>query len=388
MAAAPAEGRPAPAAAPSAVSAAAPAAATPAAPAAATPATRDPTVESGNSNFALTISGQINQAMNVVGDGTETVFTFVDNDVSNSRIAFDGSGAFDNGVTAGVTLEVAFSPNNSYDVSQISETSDDFIDVRKAEARVRHDDYGMVMFGKGQGASDDVSEYDLSITAGPIQYSGVADPVGGILLRNANGTLSGTTVGDAFYNFDALGRYNRFEYITPVMLGALQGAASIGSEGRWDAALKWGYDYNDWTGAKLGPFLTLGGIAVSDPSEDGVDYRVNGSASILHEDTGLSFTFSAGTDFAEGRDPYNLYGKLGWNANLFDVGATGFGLDYTYSRDIAAPGDTGQSVGFAAVQTIDGYGIEIYGQVRGFFLSGPSDFKDVVAGTVGTRVKF
>ena len=48
-------------------------------------------VTSRQPELELSISGQINRAVNVLGDGDGTEVTFVDNDVSNSRIRFVGT---------------------------------------------------------------------------------------------------------------------------------------------------------------------------------------------------------------------------------------------------------------------------------------------------------
>jgi hypothetical protein len=95
-------------------------------------------------------------------------------------------------------------------------------------------------------------------------------------------------------------------------------------------------------------------------------------------------------DEADGRDPYNLYVKGGWYGTLNTLGNTGFGIDLTRSHEIVTAGDTGYSVGGAIVQTIEGYGTELYSQVRWYSLDrddAPS-VDDIVVGTVGTRVKF
>ncbi len=44
------------------------------------------------------------------------------------------------------------------------------------------------------------------------------------------------------------------------------------------------------------------------------------------------------------------------------------GIDFTRGNDVAADGDTGYSVGGAVVQTIEGYGTELYSQVRWYTL--------------------
>jgi hypothetical protein len=95
-------------------------------------------------------------------------------------------------------------------------------------------------------------------------------------------------------------------------------------------------------------------------------------------------------DQADDGDPYNLYVKGGWYATLNRLGNTGFGIDFTRGHDVSADGDTGYSVGGAVVQTIEGYGAELYSQLRWYTLDrddAPS-VDDIVVGTLGTRVKF
>jgi hypothetical protein len=112
---------------------------------------------------------------------------------------------------------------------------------------------------------------------------------------------------------------------------------------------------------------------------------------MLHPDTGLSLTLSGGVDTgANGETPYNVYGKVGWDTELVRWGATGFGIDYTWTESVSASGDEGQSVGLAAVQVLERYGIELYSQFRWFTVDndlGPS-FDDIFLGTLGSRVRF
>ncbi|MFZ2100010.1 MAG: hypothetical protein WAU86_05550 [Oricola sp.] len=346
-------------------------------------------VTSGNERVKLAISGQVNRAVNFADDGDKTKAYFVDNDVSNTRVRFEGTAAVTDTTTVGSTVEVAFSPNNSYDVSQDNESADDFTDVRKADLWARNDAYGQLSFGKGSAAADDTAEYDLSLVAGPIMYSGVADPVGGMQFFDG-AMLSGLTVGDAFFNFDGE-RQNRARYDTPVIGPGLQFSASAGDDQRYDAAITWGGDYGNWSGVEIGPFTTLGAFSIRDPNAENVDFRLAGSFSTLHNDSGLSLTVSGGMDEANnGDNPYNLYGKLGWDTSIFDIGATGFGVDATYSENVSAEGDEGMSFGLAAIQLVEEYGIEFYAQLRWFDLdrSQGDGVKDIVDGTVGSRVKF
>jgi hypothetical protein len=353
-----------------------------------TEAATEPVVSSGQPKIKLSVSGQINRAVNVADDGDRTKAYFVDSDVSNSRVRLLGTAEVNEDVRFGAQLETAFSPNNSFDVSQTDEETDDFIDVRRAEAAVDSKRFGRLWLGKGSSATDDIAEYDLS-GVDVIMYSGVSDIVGGLFFTDEDGELTDLTVGSAFFNFDG-GRQNRMRYDTPTFGPGLQLSASTGSDQRYDVALNLGGDFGAWPGVTIGPFTTLGAIGIGDPSESGVDYRMAGSASILHDASGFNLTLSGGMDEADGRDPYNLYIKGGWYGTLNTLGNTGFGIDATRSHEVAAAGDTGYSVGGAVVQTIEGYGTELYGQARWFTLDrdeAPS-VEDVVVGTIGTRVKF
>ena len=343
----------------------------------------------GSDKIKLAISGQINRALNVAADGRDTKAYFVDNDVSNSRVRFVGTGQVTPDTLLGTRMEIAFSPNNSSDVNQDDESTDDFIDVRKVEAYARNDSYGQFLFGKGQAAADDTAEFDLSLVGGPIMYSGVSDIVGGLFFTEDD-ELTTLRVSDAFFNFDG-NRQDRVRYDTPVIGPGLQLSGSVGDDQRYDVALTWGGDYGDWSGVEVGPFTTLGAVSFQDPSTDDVDWRVAGSFSGLHNPTGLSLTVSGGVEsFDEGDDPYNLYGKIGWDQSFFSIGDTGFGVDFTYSENISAENDEGISFGIGAVQLLEGYGTELYAQFRVFDLDRDESpaVDEIYVGTVGTRVKF
>jgi len=341
-----------------------------------------------NPRIHVDISGQINQAVNFLGDGKDARALFVDNDASNSRLRIAGVSVFDDGPQVGTTLELAFSGNNSFDVSQDNETASDFLQVRRAEVFVLDERLGRLMFGRGSASADNTAEFNLSRVSGPIMTSGVSFPIGGVQFTDGD-MLTGLTVDDAFFNFDG-GRQNRVRYDTP-MFGPVQLAISAGADQRLDASLTFGSDFDRWTGVELGPLVGLGGVSISDPSNGDADFRVAGSGSLLHPASGLSATVSSGFDAgSEGDTPYNVYGQLGWDAELLSFGTTGFGVDYTWTENRSADDDQGQSVGLAVVQALDRYGIELYSQLRWLTLDRDAgeSFDDLWIGTVGTRVRF
>jgi len=141
------------------------------APASASPAK---VVTSGEDKVKLTISGQINRAINIADDGDKTDAYFVDSDVSNTRVRFVGTALVNEDLTLGTKLELAFAPNESGDVNQDNQESGDFNDQRYAELTLTSKRYGMLYLGKGDTSSNSTAEVDLSGTD-LIQYASTAD---------------------------------------------------------------------------------------------------------------------------------------------------------------------------------------------------------------------
>ncbi len=340
------------------------------------------TVTSGQERIKLAISGQINRAMNVIDDGDKTDAYFVDNDASNSRVRLVGTAKLNKDLTLGSRLEVALAPNESSEVSQDNQESGDFFDQRYADLTLTSKRFGKIYLGKGDTASNNSAEVDLSGTD-VIQYASIADIVGGIeFRRSGDDMLTGLSVSDAFKDFDGLSRKSRLRYDTPIFYG-FSLAGSVVSDRRWDTSLWWN---GEGSGFKAGA-----AAAIAYLHEDDANYQYDGSFSVLHQATGLSFTFSAGTKNTDSQDnPYNLYGKIGWQTDLTPLGRTAFGFDYGHSENVSAENDKGDSFGLAVVQNFADFGTQVYGQYRYFSLDRASDpnVSDINVGTIGARVKF
>jgi len=204
--------------------------------------------------------------------------------------------------------------------------------------------------------------------------------------QSGDDRLTGIRVSDAFKDFDGLSRKSRLRYYTPACNGAHLSASWI-SDQRWDTALWWG---GKGYGFKAGAAAAVAYINTERNGEDS-DYQYDGSFSILHEDTGLNFTFSAGKQEVDSQDdPSNLWVKVGWRTDLIAAGKTSFGIDYGWSDNITTENDDGSSFGVAAVQHFNGFGTELYAQFRNFSLDRDADpnVEDLNVFTVGTRVKF
>ncbi len=176
-----------------------------------------------------------------------------------------------------------------------------------------------------------------------------------------------------------MSRRDRVRYDTPDYAG-FSLAADLISDQRWSTALTWGGDFGDLEAAAA--------VASSDPGGDS-DFIVNGSASALHQPTGLSFTFAVGTEDNDGHDDgTTLYGKLGWEAEFFSIGSTGFSIDYNHVEGLDAEGDEGDSVGVFAIQNLSDWGVELFTGHRWHTLDRDgADFEDIHVVTGGTRVK-
>lgn len=319
----------------------------------------------------------------MVDDGKNTKAYFVDNDASNTRVRFVGTAKATDDLTIGSKIEVAFAPNESSDVSQDNEESGDFFDQRWAEVSLDSTRFGKLALGKGDTASNNSAEVDLSRTD-VVLYASIADIAGGILFRqkNADDTLTTVSVSDAFKDLDGLSRKNRVRYDTPTFSG-FHLAGSLVSDQRYDASL--------WWGRQGYGFKAAGAAAVAFPNEDDTDYQYDGSFSLLHEDTGLNLTLSAGWQERDNQgDAKNLYAKVGWLTTFFSFGETAFGVDYTRSVNLPTGRDDGYSVGAAVVQQFEDYGTELYLQYRLYTLNRDADpnVQDINVGTIGARVKF
>ncbi|UCE56336.1 MAG: hypothetical protein JSV31_13105 [Desulfobacterales bacterium] len=339
-------------------------------------------VTSGQERVKLAISGQVNRAVNIADDGKNTTAYYVDNDASNSRVRFVGTAKATDDLTIGSRIELAIAPNESSDVSQNSEESGNFFDQRWAEVSLDSKRFGKLSLGKGDTASNNSAQVDLSRTD-VVQYASIADIAAGLLFRqNSGDTLTDVSVSDAFKDFDGLSRKSRVRYDTPTFYG-FSLAGSLVSDQRYDASLWWG-------GQGLG-FKAAGAVAFADPNEDNTDYQYDGSFSLLHEATGLNFTLSAGLQERDNQgNAYNLWGKVGWLTRFFSFGETAFGVDYGESVNIPTGRDKGYSVGGAVVQQFEEFGTELYLQYRLYSLDRDVEpsVQDINVGTIGARIKF
>ncbi len=345
-------------------------------------------VESANDNINLTLSGQVNRMLNIANDGENTEVFHVDNDNSSTRFRLVGKGQVNNDVSLGSTIEVQMESNSSANVDQDNERGigGTSFTERKLEAWFQSKRLGKLSIGQGDTASNGTSEVDLSGTT-VIGYSGIADAAGGLEFRDKNlagSPLSGIDINDAWSNLDGQSRDDRLRYDTP-SFGGFKASVSAIADGAWDVAARFGRDF--------GGVRVAGAAAYGQPHNGSdIDYRLNGSASVLLTGIGLSFTGALGLDGRDDaqNDPFFWYTKLGWQSrNLVPMGGTAFSVDFGIADEIRVVNEDILTIGFQAVQRIAGYGTELYVGVRYHDLdSNAADTDPIIVGSVGTRIKF
>ncbi len=341
------------------------------------------TVSSGNDRINLTLSGQVNRAVNAVNDGGHTKLYHVDNFASTSRIRIAGTGKINDDLSVGTRIEVAVAPDVSSQVSQTNPTPGTSFDQRWTEVSLTSRTYGKMSLGKGDTASNTTAEVDLSRTD-VVQYATIADIAGGMLFRESRDArpLTSVKIADVFQSRDGLSRHSRLRYDTPAWYG-FSLAGSLVSNQRSDLALFWGGEGDG--------FKAAGAFAVSNPKlvDNGLQY--DGSVSVLHSSTGLNLTLSGGLQERDLlKNAINVYAKIGLIASLTNLGDTALGVDYTWSENLPSSRDSAWSVGGAIVQAFTKIATEVYLQYRAYVLdrtSGPP-VDSLNVGTVGAKVKF
>jgi predicted porin len=338
-------------------------------------------IASGNDKIRLTLSGQVNRAINVVGDGAGTTLYHVDNNVSNSRFRLVGSAAITSDLTLGTRLELAFTADESSKVSQTDQTPGTYLNARWADISLASKKYGKLSLGKGNTASYLTAASDLSKTD-IILYSSVADISGGLFFRKKSGQLTSAALADVFTDYDGLNVKSRLRYDSPTWHG-FHLAGSIVSGQRSDLGLH-------WAGEGYG-FQSAAGFGIANPKQADSGLQYDGSFSLLHTASGLNLTLSSGMlDKKAGKDAFSYYVKLGWLADLTNQGSTAFGIDLSRSENSVASGDRGTSVGAAVVQEFKQFATELYLQYRIYSLAmgDGTPVYDINVGTLGVRVKF
>ncbi|CAK8722766.1 MAG: porin [Candidatus Electronema aureum] len=355
-------------------------------------------IKSGNDKVDVQLKGHIARAMMMADDGNDSKFFHVDNSNSESRIILDGKVKASDSLTVGSTFEVQWQANPSDKVSMGEETISGEFKERIMEVYFDAKDMGKFSLGRGDMASDDSTEVDLSGTdlAG---NSGVADvggsfkfydPAAEALVPDENGEVvdNRLAVSNVFDNMDGLSRRNRVRYDTPKFAGFGLGV-STGEKEMADVTLIYS---GELSGTKL-----EGALAWSDPGSEKSYSQINGSASLLF-DFGLNFTAAFGSRDVDnmpagGDEPTFTYGKIGYKCDkLLPFGSTAVSVDYGAYENVKHQnkGEEGTAYGLQLVQKVSDWNTELYAAWRNFELEDNSGagYEDISIVMAGVRLKF
>lgn len=321
------------------------------------------------------IYGQINEALLSYGDGvSRETYAPVGNSNSSSRVGISITRLRNRGWQEEFNFEYEFTPYISARVNKENRGDRNFgldgANVRKFEAIFTSQSRGTFWVGQGSMASDATSEMDLSGTT-VAAYSAVNSIAGGQIFQPRDGSgADGPTNNAVFSNYDGLGRLVRVRYDTKRYSGfdfrASAGVNSLNILNEFDAVLR-GQAQLDFATTYAGThsgYQMAGALAFSLP--DNGQNRLNGSFSVLHQDTGLNFTVAAATDRSPEVTSQFTYAKLGYIQNLIPLGETRFGVDLYFGRNSQEHGDKSRSLGLVVVQELDGYDAELYFTARSF----------------------
>ncbi|KEJ89682.1 porin [Sulfitobacter donghicola] len=329
--------------------------------------------------------GQLNLGVLSVDNGADSETSFTDNDNSNSRVGAIFRQDLANGGQFRFHFETALGFTGS---SSISGSDNDFdadysrSELRKLELIYETARIGTFSFGQGSIATDSTAEADFSGTS-VIAYSSLQDQAGSQEFLLADGSASGVRVGNAFSAFDGSRRF-RIRYDTPTYKGfglAISAGEEVLARGNddefYDIGLTYNRDYGDYKVAgRLGHSI-----------RDSAEAFTLGSAAVLHEPTGLSFSLAGGR--ARESEASYIYAKAGLQRDWLSLGRTHLSVDYYSGEDFAFAGSDSESIGLAVVQKVDAYNLELYASHRTYdFNNSGSATQDVDVTFVGARWKF
>jgi predicted porin len=344
------------------------------------------------------LSGQINRAMTVMDDGSNSDVQFIDNNSSGTRWRMKGSEEIGNGNKVGFNWEWQAQSNKAG--GPIGSPDTGFAqDLRKAEVWFSGG-WGKFSFGQGDGAGNGTTETDLSDTWN-VAYSGRTSFGGAVAWRtSAGGTLPGATTtapatnaagavvattstaalthGDTFSAWDAFSRYDRIRYDSPA-LGPVTLSVSAGAVDKYEGAARWSQG--------LGGGQISAGLFYGKWNGGGVKNRYGGSIAYLFSfGTNISVNYGHNEPTAAGSSKADTwYFKVGqkWGNNAVSVG-------YGESKDVVAGfKDKGFNIGFN--HNIPKAKVDLYAGYHFNQLDTPTtvaSVDDIQAFVIGTKLKF
>lgn len=355
------------------------------------------TVRRGNSKLEMSIGGTVSHAALSWDDGqnTDTYIVGNDNDGTSFEIVGEVESINNSNWSAGYLIEVGMLTAQSSEVNQIDDNAREAgtLEINESHIWVRNKNLGQLSWGEVGGSSDvdDATEMDLSETR-VVAFSGVEDVGGNFFLRRSRTKgaegLTPVVWADLIDHLPGIdGSIVRYD--TPIRRG-IGGWAEWGQGPQWEVVLA----YNDPATlqeaeegeeveeeemsppqqvALIDGFLVAAAVTYHEMNAgNGIDNgervvnfnadfpdsrNVAGSASILHQATGLNLTIAGGERFFTERVELNdgrlgkpqdasfYYIKPGLLVDLIKAGHTAFYAEHGMWRDFLGRNADAEAVG-------------------------------------------
>jgi hypothetical protein len=289
-------------------------------------------VRGASGSLAFRLYGQVNRALLLWKDGFDAGDHVVDNHTSSTRFGFVGQANLEGGLSAGYRLEIDAPFPSSDEIFNAANGNTGILPgsnqlrVRQNYWTIASKDLGGISVGYQSPATDDVTIINLGsqMNDAAVHYNN-AFRIRLDLAKPA--IITDLTWGQIAHNVDSL-RGNFVRYDTPIINGFMLSAAL--NEDAWDMALRYQKD--------KGGFRFAGGIGYMQDAERHFE-DVRGSASLIHDPTGLYASVAGGVrqakhSLAGPDDPaYFYYLQLGISKQWLSFGKTTFYTDHGLYKD-------------------------------------------------------
>jgi len=327
-----------------------------------------PALAAGNDKAFIQLSGQISPIAMFLHDSNTGHFFVGTNSQQNHRLRLIGFVQPNEFFRAGAKLELGFDVNGSDALRQNYYMDPLKLDLRHADVSLSSKYLGQISLGKGDTASEESSEMDLSQTL-VASRSSLARIGGAMSFASLDGSAA-PTIGDVFENLDGLSRKNRMRYDSPRLFGFWL-AGSYSELNTVDGSLNYRNDFESLSlAAKVG-YAHENSTNSTFTQTKTSGRQLSGSASVLF-DFGLSLTVANGflfTSDATRQNPYFIYGKIGYFISKLANSHYAFFLEYSHNAHFAINESLGHALGGGVVHHWKALQTEIFLAYRAHLLS-------------------
>ena len=305
----------------------------------------------------LTFGGSIHRTFMFVDDGMNQEFLFMDSEQPPTHLRVSAENKLNDKFSVFGNLMIGIQSNRPFDVSQDNKNPDVAFRAIISEIGFRHKNIGSIELGRGFTSSAVFVEVDMSgTTVGSLINPGNLAP--GLKFVNADtGELSDSKVFNYFVDTERLLVADRIRFDSKSFGGGFIIAASVATDSRWDASLRYFPKVDKWAFRAV---LTY----EQKPFRD-LDSRALAGFGIRHEKTGLNLTTIASYgETPDERDPHGYAVKVGLTRSFTKLGRTAFSIDYSRGNDATIEGEKATSYSIFANQSINPINLVVYAGYR------------------------